>query len=130
MNTINKEFLVSKYIELRDEVDRIEAEAKAATAELRAKMEKIETFFLAVSEQEGLKNINTNAGLVYFTDADNASVADPEAFFAFVKENEAWDMIQKRATTTSIRSYMTDTGLNVPGINFSSRRKVVIRRGK
>jgi hypothetical protein len=117
-------------LELRDEIDAIESAAKEQTAVLRAKMDKIETYFLALAEQDGLKNIPTNSGLVYFGSRDNASVADPEAFLQFIKDNDAWDLIERRASAKAVRSYIETEGGVPTGVNFSTRRTVTVRRGK
>lgn len=130
MSGISPDTLVEKYLAMREQVKAIEDEAKEKTSVLKAKMDKIETYFLALAERDGLKNIPTHHGLVYFGVSDSATLADPSIFMEFVVENQAWDLLEKRASSTATRSFVEENGHLPPGVNFTSRRRVTVRRGK
>lgn len=128
MNTLNKDALAAKYIELRDRVAEIEAAAKAETAPLKETMGKIESYFKALAEAEGVESWKTAHGTVYLSRQDSVRLADPGVFFDFVVANEAWDLIEKRASKTGVRSFVESSGSLPPGADLTTRIEVNVRR--
>ena len=125
---MNCEQAAAKYLELRDAVDRIEKEAKAKTAELKKIMVDIENWFALTAEEQGLKTVPTGVGTVYWSVHNSASVAEPTVFKDFVVQNNAWDLIETRASKTAVKSYIEGHGTPPPGVNFSSVRVFNLRR--
>lgn len=128
MTTLNKDALVAKYIELRDTIQQIEAEASAKTTPLKQSMEKIETYFKALVAIEGVDSWKTKHGTAYISRLDSVRAADPSAFFDFVRETEAWDLIEKRASKTAVRNFLDSNSVLPPGIELTTRVEVNFRR--
>ena len=126
--SFNFEQAAAKYLELRDAVDRIDKEAKAKTAELKKIMADIENWFALTAEEQGLKTVPTGVGTVYWSVHNSASVAEPTVFKDFVVQNNAWDLIETRASKTAVKSYIEGHGTPPPGVNFSSVRVFNLRR--
>jgi hypothetical protein len=110
----------TKYVALRAEVDRIDREAKTATAEIKSTMLDIERWFTLRAQEEGLTKIPTTAGTAYWASHSSATVADRHALFEFCKENDSWDLVESRVSKTAVRSFIEGHGVPPPGVNFST----------
>jgi hypothetical protein len=47
---------------------------------------------------------------------------------AFVKENEAYDLLEKRVSKVAVRGYIDQTKAVPPGVNYGTRLDVNIRK--
>jgi hypothetical protein len=118
-----------KYFTLKRQVDLIEGETKAKVAPLKENMALLSQWLEAKGQEQGLKNIAVDGvGTGYWSTHINSSVADRDVFFGFVKENEAWDLLETRASKTAVKSYIEAHNQSVPGVNFSQVQVFNIRQ--
>lgn len=121
--------LVDVYIKLRD---RRAARTSAYEKEDRTdkdKMELIEAELLSRAEQAGVTGFKTEEGTTYVDLEYQCSGADWGAFYTWMKDNDAMDMLQRRIKSTSIKQYMEEhEGATPPGVNVVIARKMKIRR--
>jgi hypothetical protein len=59
---------------------------------------------------------------------DFANVADWDAVLTFVRENDAYDMFEKRISKTAVRGYIDQTKAVPPGVNYGTRIEVNVRK--
>jgi phage-related tail fiber protein len=121
---------VEKYLAFRNEIDEIEREAKVKVAAIKQKMSMLETWVTLKAEQEGLKTVPTQNGTAYWSTHHSCSVAEPSIFFDYVRDNQAWDLIEKRASKLAVKSFIDESGNPPPGVNFSSYRVFNVRQTK
>jgi hypothetical protein len=117
---LNYETASAKYLEFRNEVERIEKEAKAKTAALRAVMADIESWFAAKAQEEGLKTIPTAHGTAYWSTHYSAKAANPTLFKDFVIANKMFDLLETRASKVAVKSFIEANGAPPPGVDFTS----------
>ena len=116
------------YVSLRKEVDEIERKAKADSVVLKEKMLALETWLTLKADEDGLENIKTAHGTVYWSIISSAKVASRDAFLDFVRSKEAYDMLENRVSKEAVKSYMeANNGLVPPGVDFSQIRKFNLR---
>lgn len=120
--------LVEIYIELRDRRAKRKAAFENEDADDKTKQEKIEGMLLQRFNAEGIDSIKSPAGTAYTSTRTSATVADGEAFFDFCRNNDAWDLVDKRANKTAIAAYRTEHDDLPPGINWSETLVVNVRR--
>jgi hypothetical protein len=120
--------LVGKYVELRDKKAQIKAEYDAKVGKLDEVLNKIEATLLNTFEQTGMDSVKTEFGTAYTSTRNTATVADPDAFMTYVKENEAWYMLEKRCSKAGVEQYKAANESLPPGVNWRSERVVNIRR--
>lgn len=119
---------VAQYIATRDAIkaanDKHEAEIKPLTDLQNMLTGWLQNFM----EQAGADNIKTAHGTCYSTTRYSASLADPEAFMKFVKDNDLFDLLDRKANVTAVRDYTAEKGATPPGVNLSSIKTVGVRR--
>jgi hypothetical protein len=128
MSGITVEQVVATYMKLRLQKEKIEGEVKVQVAEIKAKMEKLEAWIKEQADAQGVTSFKTTAGTAFLTTTDFASVADWDALLGFVRENEAFDMFEKRVSKLAVRSYIEQTKAVPPGVNYGTKLEVNIRK--
>lgn len=126
--TITVDSVIATYMRLRRKRDTIEAETKERVATLKAKMSQLEAWLKAKADADGVSSFKTPHGTAFLTTTDFANVADWDAVLRFIREQEAFDMLEKRVSKTAVRAYMDEAGTVPPGINYGTRIDVNIRK--
>lgn len=119
---------IAAYMKLRYEKERIEGETKELVAGLKVKMEKLEAWIKEQADAQGVTSFKTPSGTAFLTTTDYATVADWDAVLDFVRENEAFDMFEKRVSKVAVRSYIEQTKSVPPGVNYGTKLEVNIRK--
>ena len=120
--------LAEKYIALRDRKAQLKAEFEGKVAELQAVMDKIEAVLLKTFDDAGIESVKTAAGTAYRSIRTQASVADWDAFLGFVKQNDAWEMLERRCSKSAVEQFKAANEDLPPGLNWREERVVNIRR--
>ena len=119
---------IAAYVKLRDKKAQIKAEADTRMKEISEKLIKLEGWIKEKADEQGVTSFRTKHGTAFLTTTDFASVADWDAVLAFIKENDAYDMLEKRVSKTAVRGYI-DALQNVPpGVNYGTRIEVNVRK--
>lgn len=124
------ESVIAKYIDMRKQCEDIEHEAKVRVKEIKTQMALLEAWVTTHADEEGLKTVPTHAGTAYWSTHHTCSVAAPSVFFDFVRSHEAWDLLEKRASKSSVLAYINEEGGPPPGVNFSSYRVFNVRESR
>lgn len=120
--------LIGKYIALRDKANDLKKEHKEQLAPYNEAMQKLEEHFLKAMQAEELENLKTDGGTAYQAVQTSVTVADWDAFKAWIVENHAWHMLDQRANKTAVTEVLEDTGELPPGLNVKRSVKVNVRR--
>lgn len=120
--------LVEFYIELRDRRAKRKAAYENDDEADKLKQEKIEGMLLQRFREEGIESIKSAAGTAYTLTRTSATVADGEAFFNYCRENDAWDLVDKRANKTAVVAFRNEYNDLPPGINYSETLTIGVRR--
>ena len=113
---------------MRSQVAAVKAEAAENVAAIEANMAKLEAWLRIKSTETGVTSFKTAQGTAFFKEVDQASIADWSITLPWIVEHEAWDMLQKRITTTAVRGYLAETKQLPPGVNFSTRLELNVRK--
>lgn len=120
--------VVGKYIMMRNEIAQIEAAAESQVKDIKVGQQKLEAWLRLKSEETGVDSFKTAHGTAYFKENDYASIADWSTTLPWIVQHEAWDMLQKRITTTAVRNYLSETKQLPPGVNFVTRLELNVRK--
>lgn len=128
MSTPNIGDVIRTYMKLRDQKAAIEAETKERVADLKAKMEKLEAYLKAQMDAQGLTSFKSDYGTAFLTTTDYANVTDWDAVIRFIRDNEAYDMLEKRVSKIAVRGYIEANKAVPPGITYGTKLEVNIRK--
>jgi hypothetical protein len=126
--TVTVDSVIGAYMVLRRNKEQIEAQAKDDVAKVKANMEKIEAWVKQQADTMGVTSFKTKHGTAFLTTTDYANVADWDAMLSYVRENDAYDMLEKRVSKTAVRGYIELNKVVPPGVNYGTKLEVNIRK--
>jgi len=122
------EKVIGTYITLRGQKEAIESDVKEQVAAIKEKMQKLEAWIQAKSDETGVKSFKTDEGTAFMSTADFASVGDWDAVLNFIKTNDAYDLLNKAVNKKAVREYLDADGAIPAGVNFGTKISVSVRR--
>jgi hypothetical protein len=128
MTQLSVDVVVATYMKLRAKKDAIEAKVKAEVDEVKTQMEKIEAWIKEQADAQGVTSFKTNHGTAFLTTVDYANVADWDAVLKYIRDNEAYDMLEKRISKVAVRGYIENSKTVPPGVNYGTKLEVNIRK--
>jgi hypothetical protein len=120
--------IVEKYIQLRDKKTQLTADLKAKTEQIDEAMDKCERFIMTHLNANGLDSCGSAAGTAYKASVTSATVADWNQLLAYVRENNMWNMLDRRVNKTAVTEFKDANDDLPPGINWREETVVRIRR--
>jgi hypothetical protein len=126
--SINIDEVIATYLKLRAQKEALELQTKEKVAKIKASLEKLEAWIKEQADAQGVTSFKTHNGTAFLTTNDYANVADWDAMLAFVKEHEAYDMLEKRVSKAAVRGYIEQTKQVPPGVNYGTRLDVNVRK--
>ena len=128
MAAITTDVVVRKFLELRDEVARIEQETKERVGVMKASMQKLEAWLMLKMAEDGEESKKTQFGTAFIVLVDYASISDWSETLAYIRENEAWDLLEHRCAKLAVRSIVKETGEAPPGVNYRQEKAIRVNR--
>lgn len=120
---------VEQYLKLRDKKAEIAKKHKEELAPYDEALRALENLFQQAMDAQGLENLKTEAGTAYKSTVGSVSVADWDAFFDYVRTNDAWHLVEKRPAKTAVEEVLEETGELPPGLDYSRTVKINVRKG-
>jgi hypothetical protein len=126
--TITVDQAIAAYMKLRGKKAEVEARIKDEVAQLEASMDKIEKWIKTQADTMGVTSFKTPHGTAFLTTKDYANVENWDATLAFIKENDAYDMLNKAVNKTAVRGYIEQYKAVPPGVNYGTKIEVSVRK--
>jgi hypothetical protein len=120
--------VIDTYLKLRGKKEAIEAETKQKVKGIKDNMAKLEAWLKEKADDQGVKSFKTDHGTAFLTTTDFAQVADWDAVLGYIKENDAYDMLEKRVSKTAVRGYIEKNKSVPSGVNYGTRIDVNVRK--
>ena len=128
MTEPNVDQVIAAYVKMREKKSRMEAEVKAEVAKINERLMRLEGWLREKADEQGVTSFKTNHGTAFMTTVDFASVADWDAVLKFIKDNDAYDMLERRVSKTAVRGYIEATKSIPAGINYGTKLEVNVRK--
>lgn len=128
MGIVTVDSVIGSYMILRRKKEAIEAKVKDDVAEIKRKMEKLEAWLKEQADTLGVTSFKTPHGTAFLTTTDYANVADWDAVLSYIRDNEAYDMLEKRISKTAVRGYIEQNKSVPPGVNYGTKLEINIRK--
>lgn len=124
--------VIAKYLEIRDEKERLQATIKGQVEALDAQLSTIERWIHQRMQEVGVDSFKAKGiGTAFKKVSDFCSVADWQSVLQFAKEHEAWHILTKGVSKTAVKEFIdANDGVPPPGVNYGTKEEVQIRRGK
>jgi len=120
--------VIKTYMALREKKAELEAEVKERVAEVKEKMTKLESYLKVKMDETGLTSFKSDHGTAFLTTTDYANVADWDEVVQFIKDNDAYDLFEKRVSKMAVRGYIEQNKTVPPGVNYGTKLGVNIRK--
>ena len=120
--------VIGAVVKLRGQKAEIEAEAKAKKKVIEDQIDKLEAYIKAESDRTGVTSFKTAHGTAFLSTSDYANVANWDAVLAFIKEHNAYDLLERRVNKQAVRGYMESLKVVPPGINYGTSIEVNVRK--
>lgn len=128
MPELNVDQVISAYLKLRQQKEAVENAAKQEVQAIKEKMIKLESWLLTQANDQNVTSFKTKSGTAFVTTTDYANVADWDAVLNFIRENEAFDMLERRVSKMAVRGYLETRGAVPAGVNYGTKIEINVRK--
>lgn len=119
----NTEKLAKIYVKIRDKRRELEKQV----AELKEQQDTVGSQLLEICKAEGAQTIRTQFGTVSRRITKNYWTSDWDSFFKFLKDNDAFSLMQQRINSTNMAQFLEENpDLHPPGLNADVNQTIVI----
>jgi hypothetical protein len=121
--------LVKTYVKMRDARNALKREYEEKDTALKEQMTKIENTMLKLLQDSNIDSIKTEAGTFYRQEEITPTGSDWQAFYDWVKANDAFDALERRIKKTFVAEFMeTHDGAVPPGVSVYRQYVCRVRR--
>lgn len=122
--------MVKAYLNLRDARTKALRAFEEEDAKLKLKQELIEQHMLAFLNKHKTDSIKTPVGTFYKQEEIKPAGSDWTAIYDYIKDNDAFEMLERRVKKTFVQEYMdANDGAIPPGVTVHREYVVRVRRG-
>jgi hypothetical protein len=126
---IDTDRLTNVFVKIRDSRAELKKAFEAKDTALKAQQTRIENAMLAFLNDNNMNTVATNNGTFYKQEDILPTGSDWGAFYAWVKENDAFEALERRIKKTFVTQFMDDhDGELPPGVSVLREWKVIVRR--
>lgn len=127
--TIDLNKVTKAYLRLRDARDELRRDYTDADNKLKEKQELLEASMLSFLNGTQQESSRTLSGTVYKQEEIIPTGSDWERFYEWVKENDAFDALERRIKKGFVAEHMREhEGAPPPGVSVLRRYVVRVRR--
>ena len=117
--------LAKVYVKIRDKRRELEKQA----AELKEKESLLAAEMLEICKAQGAQTMRTQYGTISRRTTKNYWTSDWDSFFKFVKEHDAFSLVQQRMNNANMSQFLEENpDVLPPGLNADVTQTVVITK--
>lgn len=117
------------FINIRDARTALAEKFKADDAALKTKLTTLEGVMLRHLNSQNANSISTDNGTVYRQEELTPTGSDWDALYKWIRDNDAFDALERRIKKNFIKAYMDDNdGAIPPGVSIFKEFVVRVRR--
>lgn len=102
--------VISKYREIRDDLDQKRKEFKDFEKDAKADMDRLEMWLKKNADEQGVDSFKTASGTAYKTTKSHVRIADWDVFAKFILENKLLHCMEKRPAKLALLEVMRNMG--------------------
>jgi hypothetical protein len=117
------------YVKIRDARAALKKQYEAEDNALKDQLATLDGFLLETMQSLGAESVRTKHGTVYLSVSVKPNCGDWNALYAWITENDAFDVLERRVKKSFIVDYMKENKDELPpGISVLHEYTVTIRR--
>lgn len=123
--------LAEAFITMRDERDRIRAQADKQIAEIETAMGAVKERLLDMTRELNADSIRTASGTIIRSIRTKYWTSDWESLYSFITEHNAVGLLEKRIAQKNMAAFLEDHPNLMPqGLNIDRSYDITVRRAK
>lgn len=119
---------VSRYIRMRDKIAEVKKRQSNEMAPYTDALKQLESVLLLTLQNNKAESMRVEEGTFFRTVSTSARVSDWRATLAFIREREAWELLEARVSKLAVEAIMQDTNEPVPGVEVAREMRINVRR--
>lgn len=128
-NKVSAEELAKIYVKIRDAKEARATELKEELAKYQEQLDMIADKLLELCKEQNATSIRTDSGTIIRKISTRYWTNDWDSMYKFIKENDAYGLLEQRLHQTNMRQFLEDNpDLMPPGTLVDSKYTVVVRR--
>jgi len=122
------EIKTQELLKLRTAKAEIARIAKENTAKIQSAMDTISEDIKEYLQQNKIQSIKTKDATLYISTTHSVGVEDWSKVLGFIKENDRYDMLEKRISKTAVMEYVEEKGVLPKGVKYSAIQSLNVRK--
>jgi hypothetical protein len=106
----------------------LELEYKNKLQPIQTKIDQLENALLGLMQTTGCESFKTSEGTAYKSERVRISCADKGAFMDYIRQNDAYELLEVRPSKAAVEEYAAGTGIFPPGLNRTAELVVNVRK--
>lgn len=121
--------VIEAYLQLRALKEGLSNKHKDEMAPVNLKMEKLENYMLSLLNSANVDSMAfKGVGTMFKKDVQSVTVAEWDATLQWIKDNNAWEFLERRVSKTVVNEYAEANGEVPPGIAVTNTTVVQVRK--
>lgn len=121
--------LVSVFIKMRDERDRIKREMEQQIEDIESQMKVVSGELLNICKETGADSFRTPFGTAYRTLKERYWTNDWDSFHKFMQENGAMELLERRIHQSNMKQFLEENpDMHPAGLQRDREYQITIRR--
>lgn len=125
-NNIDK--LIAGYIALDDKRRELKAAFTDKDEQMQQMQDRIKAHLASIMGEQGLQNMRSPSGTVYFAEQTSVSVEDWPTFLNYCVTNDRLDLIKKGASKDAVVAFREENDDLPPGVGWRQAKEARVRR--
>jgi hypothetical protein len=122
---LNADRLAKIYVKIREKRLALEKDV----AKLQEQQDIVAQEILDICKEQGASTIRTEHGTISRRTSKRFWTSDWDAFYKFIKEHDAFSLLQQRITTSNMEQFLEENpDLHPPGLNADATQTIVITK--
>lgn len=126
--TMSLDKMLEKFLAIRDKMDEIKKRHKDELNPYALVLGSLEGWLLDALNQNGLNSMRAAQGTFFKTTRTSAKVVSWSTTLDFIKEKEAWELLEARVSKTAAEAIVAETQQDIPGVTISRESVLNVRR--
>lgn len=128
---LSRDTVMSRRFDLVEQIAIAQGRHKLELEPLNEELSLCEKFIQASMLEAGEQQVKTSSGhMAFFTTQDSVKVGDWNETLAYIRENNAYALLNQAVNKTSVKEYIEAHNAPPPGVTYEARKVLAWRRGK